>query len=50
MRDETQVGQPNLSRRAFLSAAGSSAAVAAIYATESAMNELAAQLKSVSYP
>ncbi len=30
MRDETQVGQPNLSRRAFLSAAGSSAAVAAI--------------------
>jgi len=30
MPDETQVGQPNLSRRAFLSAAGSSAAVAAI--------------------
>ena len=30
MRDETQVGQPSLSRRAFLSAAGSSAAVAAI--------------------
>jgi xanthine dehydrogenase YagT iron-sulfur-binding subunit len=30
MLDETQVGQPNLSRRAFLSAAGSSAAVAAI--------------------